>query len=38
MSKAVFDRTWKSLYNGGLIYAKGADLFDVIPHLRDFRR
>jgi hypothetical protein len=27
MSKAVFDRTWKSLYNGSLIYAKGTDLF-----------
>jgi hypothetical protein len=38
MSKAVFDRTWKSLYNGDLVYAKGTDLFDVIPHLRDFRR
>jgi hypothetical protein len=37
MPKAVFDRTSKSLYNGGLIYAKGTDPFDVIPHLRDSR-
>jgi hypothetical protein len=27
ISKAVFDGTWKSLYNGSLIYAKGTDQF-----------
>lgn len=38
MSESVFDRTWSSIYNGGLIYHKGNDIFDVIPFLSDLRQ
>jgi hypothetical protein len=36
MSKAVFERTWKSLLDGAWIwrYAEGTDLFDLIPRNR----
>ena len=38
MSEAVFNRTWKSVYDGGLIYHKGNDIFDTIPNLSDLRQ
>jgi hypothetical protein len=38
MSEAVFDRIWKTVYDGGLIYEKGNGLFDTIPQLRDIRQ